>query len=71
MRRFAIPTILAIVALLSAGLANAEFSQNGQPATRLQRPDRAEETAPHGHGAGDRADQRRDRHRRRRAAAAS
>jgi hypothetical protein len=29
MRRFAIPTILAIVALLSAGLANAEFSQTG------------------------------------------
>ena len=29
MRRFAIPTILAIAALLSAGLANAEFSQTG------------------------------------------
>ena len=68
MRRFAIPTILAIVALLSAGLGERRVLPDGQPATRLRRPDRAEEAAPHGHGAGDRADQRRDRHRRRRAA---
>ena len=71
MRRFAIPTILAIAALLSAGLANAEFSQTGNLRLAVRRPDRAEEAAPHGRGAGDRADQRRDRHRRRRAAAAS